>query len=219
LQEIKDFILNLINYFPFGRLVSGYYLLQKNHLTKSGWKKSAVRRLPVDRNGEVLPWMTYSIIYFLERKLQKSFSVFEYGSGNSTLWFSQFVNQVTSIEHDHNWYQKMESFYKQVPNIQYSFRQLESGTYQNEILRYHKAFDIIVIDGRERIACSLNSLNALKDNGVVIWDNSDREEYSEGYNFFLENGFKRLDFYGMGPISAHAWCTSIFYRKNNCLNI
>lgn len=216
---IRESVLKLVNHFPVGRLLSSYYFLQKNHLTKSGWKKSAVGRLPVDRNGQVLPWLTYSIIYFLEGRLQKSFSVFEFGSGNSTLWFSRFVKQVISIEHDHNWYQKMGSFYEQIANIEYSFKQLESGTYQNEILKYHKAFDIIVIDGRERVACSLNSLNALKDNGVVIWDNSDREEYSKGYNFFLENGFKRLDFYGMGPISAHSWCTSVFYRTNNCLNI
>lgn len=216
---IKESILKLVNQLPIGRLLSSYYFLQKNHLTKSGWKRSAVCKLPVDKNGEVLPWLTYSIIHFLQGRLQKSFSVFEYGSGNSTIWFSRFVNQVTSIEHDHMWYQKMQNLYKQTPNIQYSFRSLESGAYQNEISLYNKAFDIIVIDGRERIACSLNSLKALKDNGVIIWDNSDREEYSEGYNFYLENGFKRLDFYGMGPISAHAWCTSIFYRQNNCLNI
>jgi hypothetical protein len=96
---------------------------------------------------------------------------------------------------------------------------LNSGEYQNEILNYNKVFDIIIIDGRERVQCSMNSLNALKENGVIIWDNSDRLKYAKGYNFLLSNGFKRIDFSGLGPINPHAWCTSIFYRVGNCLDI
>ena len=48
---------------------------------------------------------------------------------------------------------------------------------------------------------------------------TDRVIYQEGYEFLLTNGFKRLDFWGMGPINPYSWCTSIFYRKENCLEI
>ena len=78
---------------------------------------------------------------------------------------------------------------------------------------------MIVIDGRERVCCTLNSLRALKEEGVIIWDNSDRPQYSEAYEFLVSKGFNRIDFYGMGPISAHSWCTSVFYKDKNCLNI
>jgi hypothetical protein len=216
---IKEFILKLVNYLPFGRLISSYYFLQKNHLSKSGWKRSVVHKLPVDRNGNALPWLTYSSINFLTGRLQKSFSVFEYGSGNSTIWFSTYVNEIISIEHDKRWFDKLDNGFKNIPNITYEYRDLATSSYQNEILNFTNKFDIIVIDGRQRIACSLNSLKALKKDGVILWDNSDRDEYQKGYNYFLNSGFKRLDFYGMGPVSAHSWCTSIFYRKDNCLNI
>lgn len=65
----------------------------------------------------------------------------------------------------------------------------------------------------------MNSIKTLKDDGVIIWDNSDRVNYQEGYDFLLANGFKRLDFWGIGPVNSYSWCTSIFYRKENCLKI
>jgi hypothetical protein len=100
------------------------------------------------------------------------------------------------------------------PNIKYILKDLNSGENQNEILNYKKTFDIIVIDGREKVQCSINSLSTLKENGVIIWDNSDRTIYSEGYNFLISNGFKRIDFWGIGPINFYSWCTSIFYKNN-----
>ncbi len=54
---------------------------------------------------------------------------------------------------------------------------------------------------------------------MVIWDNSDRSDYEEGYEFLLGQGFRRLDFYGLGPINVMASCTSVFYREQNCLGL
>ena len=96
---------------------------------------------------------------------------------------------------------------------------VHGGEYSKTILRYNNAFDIIVIDGRDRVNCARNCLGALKDNGVVIWDNSDRDKYEEGYAYLVQNGFNRLDFDGLGPINCDGWRTSVFYRQNNCLGI
>lgn len=216
---MKDGILKLINYFALGRLITGYYFLNKNHLNKSGWKKSVVKRLPIDKNGAELPWFTYSCIYFLSSRLNETLSVFEYGSGNSTIWFSNHTKNIISVEHNDCWHSQMKEKLKRFSNIQYFLRDLTSGSYQKEILKYDNTFDIIVLDGRERVECSFNVLKALKVTGVIIWDNSDRTKYSKGYEFLMSNGFQRIDFYGMGPISAHSWSTCIFYRSNNCLNI
>ena len=96
---------------------------------------------------------------------------------------------------------------------------LADQAYSNSILAYRETFDIIVVDGRDRVECAKNSLQALKPNGVIIWDNSDRPEYEAGYEFLLNKGFKRIDFSGFGPINSRAWCTSVFYRPGNCLGI
>ncbi len=216
---IRDSILKIVQSTSPGRLLAGFYFLQKNHLSKSGWKKSVVKRLPIDGHQKQLPWFTYACIYFLGPKLKKDHSVFEYGSGNSTIWFADKTQKVVSVEHDREWHAHMKGRYVEYPHITYLLKDIASGSYQREILNYKKVFDIIILDGRERVECAMNSLNALKDDGILIWDNSDRTKYAKGYQFLMENGFKRLDFYGMGPISAHSWCTSIFYRQNNCLDI
>ena len=42
-----------------------------------------------------------------------------------------------------------------------------SADYANEITKYNAEFDVIVIDGSDRVRCARNSLAALKPNGVI----------------------------------------------------
>lgn len=175
--------------------------------------------MPVDANGQELPWFTYPFISFLKDRLQPDFSVFEYGSGNSTIWFSRRVLSVVAVEHDETWFTLLREKLKPVQNVTYWHKSLHTSEYTDEIRRYQQVFDIIVIDGRERVACCKNALGALKNKGVIIWDNSERPGYQPGYDFLTGQGFKRIDFYGLGPINPYEWCTSVFYRTDNCLGL
>src|SRR5215510_13313424 len=51
-----------------------------------------------------LPWFSYSAIDFLETFLKAEMNVFEYGSGGSTLFFSQRAAKVYSVEDNVKWY-------------------------------------------------------------------------------------------------------------------
>ncbi|TMU57496.1 class I SAM-dependent methyltransferase [Flagellimonas algicola] len=219
MNPLQRFIHKIFSLTGFGRLLLANYLLQKKFLFPMGWSKSVRTGKPVLKNGNELPWFTYSFIAFLEKRIHGEMSIFEYGSGNSTLWFAKKGCTLVSVEHDENWYRQMQLRLDSTPKIEYLWRDLESKAYSQEILNYSRAFDIIVLDGRDRVNCCLNALNSLKEDGVIIWDNSDREEYLEGYQFLESNSFKRLDFHGLGPINSGKWCTSVFYRKDNCLNI
>lgn len=190
----------------------------KPFLAQIGWLRSVKEGLPVDQTGNYLPWFTYPAIYFLNARIKPEMVVFEYGSGHSTLWWSKRVSRVISYEHEIVWFRFFE---KKIPaNVEYSHRDFfYGGEYSKAILGHHNEIDIVVIDGRDRVNCAKNSLGALRDNGVIIWDNSDRIKYDEGYSYLMQNGFKRLDFEGHGPINFSGWCTSIFYRKNNCLDL
>jgi len=216
---IKRVIFKILSYSRIGKLIIELYYLEQKYLDPSGWSLSAIDKLPIDNNGEELPWFTYGAIHFLTPRLSSDHTVFEYGSGNSSMWLSKKVKEIISVEHDRNWYTQMKDKFEQQLNMKYLFKDLEPGDYHDQILKYDKEFDIIIIDGRNRVKCCLNSLAALKDGGVIIWDNSDRERYNEGYSFLISNGFRKLDFWGMGPINSYAWCTSIFYKDNNCLKI
>jgi hypothetical protein len=188
------------------------------YLEEAGWFRSRSLRLPVDKDGSPLPWFTYASILFLEERIRPDMRVFEYGSGNSTLWWSRRVSSVVSCEHDPKWYEMMRP---RIPSgVEYCYRSLvQTDEYSRAVAAYTHAFDIVVIDGRDRVNCIMNSLGALTPRGVVIWDNSERPEYNEGYAYLLRNGFRRLDFHGLGPVNTYGWCTSIFYRPDNCLSL
>lgn len=204
------------------RSAKGRKLLQSYslspYLSQSGWFNSVNTQKPVDAQGNPLPWYTYASIAFLQERTNPSMAVFEYGSGNSTLWWSQRVAHVTSCEHDLSWSTHLGPLLPN--NVVYQHIPLKrGGDYCQFIQNFSNTFDCIVIDGRDRVNCSYNCLKALKADGVIIWDNSDRTEYNDGYLFLLNHGFKRIDFWGMGPINPYSWCTSIFYRPNNCLQL
>ena len=190
------------------------------YLLKSGWLRSMEENAAVDVNGDPIPWITYPALDFLEGRILPEMVVFEYGSGNSTFWWSKRVHRLVSCEHDKEWY---ASFCSHIPeNTTYVLRRAKGGStdYATEISKYKDMFDIVVIDGRDRVNCVKNGLASLHHDGVIVWDNSDRiDEYQEGFAILKENGFKSLDFWGMGALATRRWCTSIFYRQENCLKI
>src|SRR5688572_27506537 len=50
-----------------------------------------------------LPWLPAAAVSFLDDKLA-GLSVFEWGSGGSTLWFAERARSVVSVEHDPVWF-------------------------------------------------------------------------------------------------------------------
>ena len=82
-----------------------------------------------------------------------------------------------------------------------------------------KKYEIIVIDGRDRVNCIKHSLKALKVNGVIILDDSERREYIKGRRYLMKNGFNNIDFWGISPGTFMKKCTTIFYKEVNCLGI
>lgn len=189
-----------------------------SYLTKAGWFDSRKKNIPIDENGDPIPWYTYAAIYFIGERVGTNWRVFEFGSGNSTMWWCRRVSTVVSYEHDSVWYYKLK---EQLPkNVEYLQSDLGgSGAYSKSIVKYKAEFDVVIIDGQDRIDCAKDCLNALKPSGVIIWDDSERKQYEPGFKVLKENGFKKIDFYGLGPIANHGKCTSIFYKKNNCFNI
>lgn len=195
------------------------YFFSKKYLKPKGWFESRYLHQPIDSNSLPLPWFTYSSIHFIEQKLTiKPMRVFEFGSGNSTLWFSSKVENIVSIENNEDFYLKMKKKLSLINNVSYSLNELNNN-YSSKILEYENEFDIVIIDGRERVKCTKNSIKALRENGVIIFDNSDRIKYEEAYSYLAKLQFKKIDFKGVGPISHSEWQTTIYYRDNNCFNI
>ena len=212
-------IKKILRKFAFTSGLLETYFLSKKYLTPKGWLLSRYLYQPVQSDGMPIPWITYASLHFISQKLENTtFKVFEYGSGNSTLWFSERVQHMVSVEHDTTYYDIVKSKIQSRSNVTYILADIEND-YSKKVLDYKNEFDIIIIDGRDRITCTKNSLHALKENGIIIWDNSDRKKYQEAYDFLKDKGFKKIDFKGLGPIGHIEWQTSIFYRYNNCFDI
>ena len=198
-------------------IINIYYLFRNGgFLREAGWIKSVEKRMPVNKKGEPIPWFTLSFIYFLEERLKKEMSVFEYGSGNSTIYLSSRVGNICSLEHDEVWYGKMKDRLQN--KVGYYHKPLDDG-YADFINSIDEKYNIIIIDGRQRVACAKNAIANMKDDGVIIWDNSLREKYKEGLEYLANKGYKRIDFRGLNPGGSVLTATSIFYKNNNCFNL
>ena len=197
-------------------LYSSYYLRTYGYLREMNWFRSYDTLQIIGPNNEPLPWITYPTIHFLESRLRSDMSVFEFGSGNSTFWWAKRVAQVDTVEHLKEWYDKL---LPSLPdNVNLHLVELErGGEYCRTPTRLDKQFDLVMIDGRDRVNCAKQSLSALKDDGVIVWDNTDRAKYREGFEFLHYEGFRQIDFFGLGPRCVEGWPTSVFYRANNCL--
>lgn len=194
-----------------------YIILRASGLRGLGWFRSLRSRQPVDKDGLPLPWYTYAAIHFLAGRVHEGMKVFEYGCGNSTLWWAARVERVASVEHDEIWYDRVKS---ELPgNVELVKRTLGGGDYCRQATKFGCSFDVIVIDGRERNKCAVACLEVLADDGVIVWDNTDRPDYETGMAFLEQRGFRRIDLRGLGPGSDLVTCTSVFYRPANCLGI
>lgn len=186
---------------------------------RSGWVRSWATRQAVDADGRPLPWMTYPFIYFMEtrRSVLAQLACFEYGSGNSTLWWSQHVSTVDAVESDPRWTRQLQA---RLPrNAGVVLRPAESREYVDAAGVGGIRYDLIVVDGRQRVACMKAAEQHLTPTGVVVLDNAYRPHYVEGVEWLLGRGFRRLEFSGMVPITGVIGETSIFYRAENCLEI
>jgi hypothetical protein len=209
-HDIYFLLSNNIQRFVNSEIESGF-------LNQIGWTNSFYKKAPVDKNNNPLPWVSYSMIYFLEKYINKNMKVFEFGSGNSTLFFGKKVQKVVSVEHDLEWYEKISIISPKSVEIVYS--ELEyNGDYCRMIRNYNEKFDIIFIDGRDRVNCLKNSIDYLNDNGIIILDDSERSKYQEAFSFMKIKGFYSFTIYGISAGIFEFHETTVFYRNGFNIN-
>lgn len=200
------------------RLKSLLSFNNKGYLDDVGWFKAFDTQSPVDRDGNPIPWVTYSFIDFIRERLGKQHTVFEFGSGNSTFFYAKYAGVVVSVEHDKEWYDKIVK--TKPENSEMIFCELVKGAdYCHMPVKLEEKFDIIIVDGRDRVNCCIQAVNALSETGIVVLDDSEREKYKSGIEFLIKSGFKHLSFSGISPGLFYRKSTSVFYKSNNCLGI
>ena len=167
----------------------------------------------VDANGDPVPWYTYPAIEYLKQFDFTRKSVFEYGSGNSTLFWAARAASVTSVEDDEGWYATTRP---RVPANCHLIFEPDLQRYIDTIAAQADSFDIIVVDGpargRTRYKCAMRALNHLRPGGLVILDNSDWLPQSS--RLLRESVLIQIDMSGFIPIGGHTQTTSIFLHRS-----
>lgn len=190
-----------------------------SYLVETGYINSIKRMEPVDKEGAPIPWMNYSFIDFIEPRLNKSMTVFEYGAGYSTLYLSDKVKTVTSIEYDKDWFEKVKRDLEVKGNCEVEYYP-EPEKYIKAITDIDKGpYDLIIVDGRDREECIKYITPYLSENGVIILDDSWKKKFDKVFEYFREKGFKEISFTGLKAGGMIVDKTTVFYRSNNVLGI
>lgn len=207
----------------FSKLILGIKLVfyKRSYLNKTGYVRSKISDSLKNENGEFLPWMNYSIIELLKERLQKDHTVFEYGSGASTMFWAKHCASVSSIEYDEKWYHLIRTHIEKLDNAQLRFQEVNQQ-YIEAISHDDSSasFDLVIVDGRKRVECAQYALPYLSTRGVLILDDSGRPHYQEAFDSFRNAGFKALTLKGLKPTGFGMDQSTIFYRsESNILDL
>lgn len=203
-EQLNKF-LGFIKIRPFFTAARSFYILEYLY----GHFKSSLKWSALDKDNKPIPWYTYPAIDFLNKYDFCDARVFEYGSGNSTLYWAKKCKQIISIEDDLKWFNSIKNKIRTYKNARLMFPKED---YPGSINKVPGKFDIIIIDGSQRPECAKYVLGKLKVGGIVILDNSNW--YPKMSKYFIENNLIPVDFFGFAPIIPYISCTSLFIRRN-----
>jgi hypothetical protein len=79
------------------------------YLQSYGWQASRRLGQPIDAQGSPIPWITYPALTVLRSVVKPEYRVFEYGCGNSSLWWASHASSVVSVEHNEDWAAKVSA--------------------------------------------------------------------------------------------------------------
>lgn len=150
------------------------------------------------------PWIAAGAVRFCERHLSGSVQALEWGSGRSTLWFASRVGNLTSIEHDRGWFEKMAPTVRQRPNVDYRLIELDHPLSAPTLRTYDpppryvraaadfadESLGLVVVDGHYRQACVRAALPKLAQGGLLLidnWNRMDRDEWGVPPSYRLEH--------------------------------
>lgn len=167
------------------------------------WVRSLLSIYDVDELVALdVPWWTFDSMDLVAEHLRDrpDATVLEWGSGASTAWLARRAGRVTAVEHDPAWAAQVRRLVGgnasvvTVPPVpvpasvgaeattgsrKAGFEGLDFTDYVSAIDAVPGSFDLIVIDGRAREACLRRALPRLADDGVIVFDNVDRQRYRD----------------------------------------
>lgn len=181
-----------------------------------GIERTIDEKVCVDADGNPIPWYTYPAIEYLSQFDYRDKKIFEFGCGNSSLFWAARAQSVTSIEDNPKWFEKWQQEFNEA-NLDIRWRD-EGEIYENAVFEDGEKYDVIVVDGKRRAECAKAAVQALADGGLIILDDSDRintsQEYRSAVSALKSADLLQVDFYGFCPMNCYSKATSLFFSRN-----
>ncbi|SDH50762.1 class I SAM-dependent methyltransferase [Roseospirillum parvum] len=187
--------------------------------------------------GLDVPWWTYRASDLVAAHLaaRPGARVVEFGSGASTCWLARRAARVVSIEHHPGWFPVVAGVLARDGLDKVDLRLIEAdspplpggpyasgkpGQQRQSFRRYAHAaddlpgpFDLIVIDGRARLACLGAVLPRLAADGLVVFDNARRARYRAGLaELIRSHRLAALETRGLTPSLPYPEATLLLAR-------
>jgi hypothetical protein len=119
-----------------------------------------------EKKNPDLPWLTSVSISLIDNLIKKSDKMIEFGSGRSTAWFAQRVYELTSVETDQVWFEKVKIDLKEYKNTNLKFLDGDIE-FRNLISTFDdNSIDISLIDGAYRDLCANQLIDKMKLGGL-----------------------------------------------------
>ena len=68
----------------------------------------------MDQSKKKIPWINETAFYYLSQLNLKKYSIFEFGAGNSTIWFLDNFKKVYSVESDKRYVDYLHNIIKKI---------------------------------------------------------------------------------------------------------
>lgn len=144
-------------------------------------------------SNKILPWMTDSEITLFKTFLNKTNIYFEYGCGGSTILASSYnnISKIYTVESDSEWLNKIQNTSTKIIPLHIDLGKTKSlgypvsknkttnwTNYSSIIQNISEVPDLILIDGRFRVACGIQSFIKIQNtNSIVLIHDYQREHY------------------------------------------
>lgn len=184
--------------------LNNYKILSQEY----GHFSSAQKWQSVNKKGQPIPWYSYPMVEYLKQLDFSQKTVFEYGSGNSTLFWADRCKRVVAIEDDKAWYDQIKP--KLPTNVDYILVD-NKVDYIQGIHRFADLFDVIVVDGSHRFECTKSARQRLSAQGMLILDNADW--FPKTTSFLRSTDLLEIDMAGFNPINGYVSTTSLFLSR------
>jgi hypothetical protein len=164
-----------------------------------------------DNSYRPIPWFTYAATEYIKQMDFSQKSIFEYGSGNSTLFWAKRAKLLMSVENDEKWFKYVSRKLVRNKRAKVLLAQTKRS-YVNAINVAGEKIDVIVIDGEYRDDCAKQAVKKINRGGFIILDNSDW--FPETAKYLRQQNLIEIDMSGFGPINHYISTTSFFLRRD-----